>query len=150
MVLNRVTTEEYEGPEVQIHCPACDQACPDASTAEVVETAKLLWFFPIFQMRNTYITCSNCGKGYSIKPRLEELADYTSDELSEMLLKSRASVVGTIFAILAVLCMALPHVNYVVALIAVLINLKSRGWQKAVSVIMLIVSIGISLWIVFG
>jgi len=143
------TREEIQGPNVEINCPKCGQLC-QASSVEIIEWVKLFIVIPILRLRNTYLTCTHCGKSIHVKARLEDLSYITTEDMDDMLAGTQGSSMMSFFAILALLFCLLPFIGLTLAVISVILSRKITGWQKIISYIALVLSLIFTIFVISG
>lgn len=143
------TREEKPGPEVEIHCPQCGQFC-EATSLEITEWFKMFYIIPLFQLRNTYLTCTHCRKTVLVKARLDELPSITQEDLDDMLTGTQASFLTSFYAILALSLCWLPMIGLVPAIISIILSRRITGWQKMVSYIALGLSLVVTIFVISG
>ncbi len=76
MVIQFTTiTEEVQGSDIEMDCPACGKEKMQAQTFESTEQVKLFFFIPILKLRNTWVQCSGCGKKLTSTLPLKDLVE---------------------------------------------------------------------------
>lgn len=138
-VLLVAKTRKEPGPALTIRCPKCGADSVSAVAYRQVDDLCAFYFLKLFTIRNTFVECSSCRAKLRSRIDLEELGAYRAGEL-EQFLSHDVSFVAKFLAVASlVLCIA-PIVGAVLALIAVLLTLKSSGWPRTVSQVALALS----------
>ncbi len=125
-------TKRTPGPVVEIHCPTCGANSVPAQSVEQLDTIGLFYVIPLLWFRNTFVRCSVCGKDSVSKIKIDEIGRYSADDLA-LFLARRTSFLSSFLAVASLIICWLPFFGLVFAVVAVLSNLRSRGWARAVS-----------------
>ena len=132
-----VITEETPGPSVLINCPNCAAMRVAAETCDHRE--RLTWLFvPVFTWRNTFVTCSNCGKQLVSKWPVEFIADFSAEELTQHL-TLRVPLACRVVAVVSILLCWVPLWGLILSLILLPVNLRRTGWVKSLSVLSVVI-----------
>jgi hypothetical protein len=123
-----------DGRDIVIHCPACKQQNVPAVSYDHHERQ-----YGVSHTTN-WVKCLACGTHLYSKVKPEELIGRAPDELAKVVV-FRLSFVARATALLAVVVCLFPWVGTGMALLATLINLRTRGWPKPLSRIALAVSL---------
>lgn len=124
------------GPEeaLEMDCPVC--AGPSNATAwQQFERIYLVGLIPIGGPRQTtWVACPGCRQKFYSRRALPDLRILPAAQVGDWLVV-RESLVHQLLAVASIgLCWA-PIVNLVVAIIAWLLNRKSRTWTRVASII---------------
>jgi hypothetical protein len=133
--------------QVVIHCPLCDQKPVQAVVFDRRERALLLGLIPLLVLNSTWVTCTACRGELHSKVKSEHLFNRDPEELAAFIY-ARVSFIDKFLAISALLLAVFPLLGLLYALLAWVVNRKSRGWPKKVTVIALWVSIAVH--VLFG
>ena len=132
MDLITARTQKTPGPTVTINCPLCRAASAPAESFDQLDHLRLLDLVPLFRVRNTFLRCGACGKQLTAKAGIDQIANLSTDELSRSL-AGRVSLISMFLAVASVLLCWMPILNLALAVIAILANLRTRGWPRTVS-----------------
>lgn len=138
-VLLVAKTHKEPGPALTIRCPKCGADGVAAVAYRQVDDLCAFYFLKLFTIRNTFVECSACRAKLRSSVDLDELGEYRHEELDQFLSHDVSFVVKFLALASLVLCIA-PVVGAVLALIAVLLTLKSSGWTRTVSRVALVLS----------
>lgn len=114
------------GPEVRFHCPVCKTEV-DGRTYRLFERLAV-------PQEETFVECIPCGIARLVKLPLEELDQYSADELTDHL-TPKVSVVVKFLAIASVVLFLVPFIGLVMGGAALLASYHSGSWTKRVSLI---------------
>lgn len=114
------------GPDVRFHCPVC-------KTEVAARTFRLFEVHAVPQ-EETFVECIPCGITRLVHLPLEELDQYSVDELTEHL-TPRVSIVVKFLAIASVVLFLVPFVGLVLGGVGLLASYHSGSWTKRVSLI---------------
>lgn len=138
-VLLVAKTRKEPGPALTICCPKCGADGVDAVAYRQVDDLCAFYFLKLFTISNTFVECSACRAKLRSSIDLDELGAYGQEELSQFLSHDVSFVVKFLAIASLVLCIT-PIVGAVLALIAVLLTLKTTGWTRTVSQVALALS----------
>ena len=142
-------TEQQQGPDVHINCPACGIENVPASSFESTEVAKLFFFIPILRLRNTWLTCKTCGQKLVLSIPITDLGHLSVDMLTNSI-RYKASPAAKVMAILSFITCLFPIIGVIFAGIACFLSRGTKGWAKGLSVTSLILAIVFTLCMVIG
>jgi hypothetical protein len=134
------------GPRVRFHCPNCKKEVTARTYRDQQQFATSQPF--------STIECLPCGVSRTTKLPLEELDQYSADELNAHFCV-RESFVAKFLAIAGVVMFFFPFVGLALAGFGLLMNWKTGGWPKRVSFIGVALSGVVSLiyvvmWLIYG
>lgn len=138
-VLLVAKTRKEPGPSLAIRCPKCGADGVSAAAYRQVDDLCAFHFLKLLTIRNTFVECSACRAKLRSSIDLDELGAYRHGELNQFLSHDVSFVVKFLTVASLVLCIA-PIVGAVLALLAVLLTLKSIGWTRTVSRVALVLS----------
>lgn len=131
-ILLTTKTQQIPGPTVDINCPHCAASSVASASHEQVDRLGLFYIIPLFGLRNTFIRCGACGKQLTSKLRIDEIANYSADDLSHFL-AGRVLLVNVFLAVASVLLFWAPIVGLILGVIAVLLNRRAAPWLRTLS-----------------
>jgi hypothetical protein len=123
-----------DGRDLLINCPACGGKHVPAVSYDHQEQQYGVTH------TSSWVKCLACGTHLHSKGSADELFGRTPEQL-ESVLAFRLSLVARATALLAVLTCLFPWVGFGMALLATLINWRTRGWPRLASRIALAVSV---------
>lgn len=138
-VLLVAKTRKEPGPTLTIRCPKCGAEDVAAVAYRQVDDLCAFYFLKLLTISNTFVECSACRAKLRSSIDLDELGTYGQEELNQFLSHDVSFVVKFLAVASLVLCIA-PIVGAVLALIAVLLTLKTTGWTRIVSRVALALS----------
>lgn len=127
-------TSGNDGHDIVINCPACKRAHVPAVSYEHHEQ------YHGVTRDTTWVKCLECGTHLYSKLSWHQLVGLTPERLAEVVV-FRLSLIGRVTALLAVILCLFPWVGMGMALLATLINWRTRGWPKTLSRIALAISV---------
>jgi hypothetical protein len=127
------------GPDVAIECPRCRKH-GIASTSDQEHRDLYFGFIPVLTSHRTCVVCPNCKVTLDSRVMAADLASLPPGEVSAML-RHRPSLVQGFLAVVALLLAWLPVAGMIIALIALLVNWRHRGWTKKVCYVAVVVSV---------
>jgi hypothetical protein len=146
-------TEETRGPMIYFDCPGCRQQRAKGIPYERMTRVWFLHVFPIvpanLATKETSITCLQCGVLLGAELKLADLVGKTPEELIGRIY-FRTTFLQKALAVIALFVAIFPMVGFVMSLIAVVANWQTRTWPKRISVIALVLSIPLMLFLGIG
>jgi hypothetical protein len=134
-------SKTHLGPIIKIHCPHCHKRDVDAYFGVVNETTTVA-FIPVEEVEYELVKCSSCGTRFETKSDFSEILKMTSDEIElQKILKYPFDFVSFSIAVIALLFGVFPVIGPVFALLAILLNRKSRRWIRYFAWSSLVVSL---------
>lgn len=131
-ILITTKTQKTPGPTVTVNCPLCNATSVSAESFEQMDHLSLFYVIPLFRLRNTFVRCSACGKQLTANITIDEIADYSADELSYYL-AGRVFLISRFLAVASVLLCWVPIVGLVLGICAVVANLRTVGCLRTLS-----------------
>jgi hypothetical protein len=112
-----------------INCAKCGAQNVAASCYDLRENVNVI-------IRNTtaWVTCSACGTDLYSKFPSDQIIGRSAEELGGIIIW-RVSLVGRFLAILSVCLGILPIVGLAIAVAAIALNWRHRGWPKILSIV---------------
>jgi hypothetical protein len=146
-------TEETPGPMICFDCPGCGQQRAQGFPYQRMSRVWFLHLFPIvpknLATKETWITCLQCGVLLGSELKLADLVGKTPEELIGRIY-FRTTFLQKALAVIALFVAIVPLVGFVMSLIAVVANWKTRTWPKRISMIALVLSIPLMLFLGIG
>jgi hypothetical protein len=143
-LLSRMPRIEEHRVPVVFDCPQCRSANVRGTAYDLRETVRLSDRTPVWGWQSHWVRCSNC--------RVELYADRPSKELARV---SAATVnqhvhaylplTKRFLAVASLLVGWTPVVGVVLALLATLVNVNTRGWPRWLSIAGLVIAVAINL-----
>jgi ribosomal protein S27E len=124
-----------DGRDLIINCPHCGTRGAKAVVYDLIETYKR-----VLKHRTTWVKCSSCGKQLYSKLPADELRGRTAEQLEGIVVK-RTSLIHLVLAIAAIAMCLIPVFGVVTGIVALLVNLRNRGWLRVLSIIALVISV---------
>jgi hypothetical protein len=146
-ILITTTTQKNPGPTIRMNCPQCLAKEAPAESFEQIDRVGLFYVIPLFQIRNTFVTCGKCRRQSICKVTTAEIANFSADDLSDYLVR-RVPLVCQFLAVASVLLSVAPFAGPLLGIVAVLANWRTIGWPKTVSRVGLGMSIAFSIILV--
>lgn len=131
------------GPLFIIRCPKCGADGVEGAAYRQVDDLCLFYVLKLFTVRNTFVECLHCRATLHSSVDLDELAQYRHGEWNQFLSHDVSFVVKFLAIASALLCIA-PFLGIILALITVLLTLRSSGWTPIVARAALLLSIAIT------
>lgn len=138
-VLIVAKSRKEPGAVIEIDCPRCGAAGVAAAPYRQVDDLCAFYFLPLFTLRNTFVECTACRTKLRSSVDLDELSQYPHDELNQFLAHEISFVVKFLALASLLLCLA-PFIGLALAVITVLLTLKTPGWPRMLGRISLAVS----------
>jgi hypothetical protein len=138
-VLLVAKSRKEPGPQLVIRCPKCGAEGANAIAYRQVDDLCAFYFLKLFTLRNTYVECSRCRAKLRSSVDLDEFERYRHGELDQFLSHDVSFVVKFLAVASLLLCIA-PGVGAILALITVLLTLKSAGWTRTLARVALVIS----------
>ena len=138
-VLLVAKSRKEPGPPLVIRCPKCGAEGAEAIAYRQVDDLCAFHFLKLITVRNTFVECSRCRSKLRSSVDLDEFGRYRHGELNQYL-SHDVSFVVKFLALASVLLSVAPFIGLVLALIAVLLTLKSSGWTRTVARVGLVIS----------
>ncbi len=123
-----------DGRDIVIHCPACRQENVPAVSYDLQEHQYGV------SHTTTWVKCLACGTHLYSKVGPAGLMGKSPEELAGVVV-FRLSLIGRATAVLAIGLCLFPWVGMGMALLATLINWRTRGWPKPLSRVALAISV---------
>lgn len=121
-----VDSRSVAGPQVVMHCAACDVPDAPATTYQFGERLAILHVIPLTPYTQTnYVRCDRCGETFVSPIALSELPYLEPGELHR-LLRRRVGLVELFMAVAAIILCWIPFLGLIMGLIALAMN----GWRK--------------------
>ena len=124
-----------DGRDLIINCPSCHTRGARAVAYDLIETYKV-----VIKHRTTWVKCSACGKTLYSKLPADELRGLTPEQL-ESVIVNRTSPIRLVLVIAALVMCIAPIFGIVVAIVALVANLKTPGWLRRLSIVALVMSV---------
>jgi hypothetical protein len=140
--LTAVTTQG-QGTDIHFDCPACGRSNVVAKTFESTELAKVFFVIPVVKLRNTLVKCTACRESFTCLCSLSELK-YKSQADLQKLIRYKASGLGWLLSVFALLLCLVPLVNILFAGMTMYVIRGTRGLPKSLTSISLTIGIAIT------
>ena len=138
LITTRSTTTP--GPTVSMNCLHCHAMGVSAESFEQLDHVGLFYVLTVFNLRNTFVQCSECKKQLISKVTINEIQNYSSADLSGLLVR-RVPLVSTLMAFASIAVCWAPFFGLVIGIIAILANRRVGGWRLRLSWIGMILQV---------
>jgi hypothetical protein len=135
-----VKRQRTPGPAVQFNCPKCGGVAVSGSSYELFDTLQVFHLVPLWNTRNTYISCSHCQAEMISRLNLDELHDYCDFDLTPYM-SYDVSFVFKFLAVAALLLCWTPILGLVLAIIAVAGTFRVPGWPPTLALFSTLLSL---------
>jgi hypothetical protein len=150
-VLITTRSQKIPGPELEINCPKCGASRTSAASYEQRDALSLFFIIPLFTVTNTFVKCAACGAKLTSRLSIDELQPHSAAEVSPYL-SHEVSFVVKFLAIASILLFIAPIVGLVLAVLTVILSLRSGGWPRTLGIVALVLSgfVTISLFVLLA
>ena len=108
-----------------------------------------LYFIPLLTQRETCVKCLDCGTIQLTKLPLKDLEGLSPGGLQPWLFP-RVSIIAKFIALASILLFCAPVVGLGLGVAGLIMNFRSGGWPKVVSIVAIVLSLPVTLLGIVG
>ncbi len=108
-----------------------------------------LYFIPLLTQREICVRCLSCDSVQLSRLPLSELGKFSAAELQPWLYQ-RVSIIAKFIALASILLFCAPFVGLALGIIGLIMNFRSGGWPRAVSIVAIVLAAPITLFTIFA